>query len=61
LDCYEAEFGKIIEEDVKGVPLEHLLNCIQGVEIISHGPNKFLQFAKKNSLDDIIGIILFPN
>lgn len=39
LDCYEAEFGPIeLAREGRGVPLEHLLTCVQGVEI-GYGEN----------------------
>ncbi|CAL8099473.1 unnamed protein product [Orchesella dallaii] len=34
LDCYESEFGVLERaKEGRGVPLEHLISCVQGVEI----------------------------
>ncbi|XP_043568067.1 meiosis regulator and mRNA stability factor 1 isoform X3 [Chiloscyllium plagiosum] len=37
LDCYAAEFAvlKIVEEGQGGVPLEHLITCVPGVNIVT--------------------------
>lgn len=32
-DCYEAQFGSLVPDD-SGVPLEHLVTCIKGVELV---------------------------
>lgn len=34
IDCYESEFGRLERaSEGRGVPLEHLISCIQGIEI----------------------------
>lgn len=34
-DCYAAEFGEleVVQENTGGVPLEHLITCVPGVNI----------------------------
>ncbi|XP_075231628.1 meiosis regulator and mRNA stability factor 1-like protein [Lycorma delicatula] len=48
-DCYEAEFGSL-KLDENGVPLEHLLTCVSGVELqVGDSLAKYLRAAPKNS------------
>ncbi|KAK6624222.1 hypothetical protein RUM44_011081 [Polyplax serrata] len=45
-DCYQAEFGPL-PEDAGGVPLEHLVSCIPGIEVSqSHGSFKYLTWSQ---------------
>jgi len=54
MDCYEAEFGDYEKPaEGKGVPLEHLISCVQGVEIESpENGMKRVQWTAKKSLDN---------
>lgn len=45
--CYEAEVGKLNVSEDKGVPFEHLISCIKGIEIATHAGHKRLQWAGK--------------
>ncbi|EEB14807.1 conserved hypothetical protein [Pediculus humanus corporis] len=48
-DCYQSQFGPL-PEDVGGVPLEHLVSCIPGVDMSqSHGSVKYLTWATATS------------
>lgn len=53
LDCYEAEFEKMeIVESGLGVPLEHLLACVKGVDItFAENGMKRLQFGEKHPVE----------
>lgn len=47
-DCYEAEFG-VLMRDENGVPLEHLVTCVSGVELqFGDSLAKYLRMAPKN-------------
>ncbi|XP_012256062.2 meiosis regulator and mRNA stability factor 1 isoform X2 [Athalia rosae] len=51
--CYEAEFAEKLEVDGEGVPLEHLVSCLNSVEL-KQGPGsvKYLAWVGANSNDD---------
>jgi len=35
MDCYESEFGAVEHgKEGSGIPLEHLISCVKGVEIV---------------------------
>lgn len=45
-DCYQAQFGPL-PIDSQGVPLEHLVSCIHGIDIIqSQGSFKYLTWSQ---------------
>lgn len=46
--CYETEVGMLNVQEEKGVPLEHLISCIKGVEIVLTADHKHLQWAGKS-------------
>ncbi|CAH0384516.1 unnamed protein product [Bemisia tabaci] len=52
-DCYAAECGVTLEPDENGVPLEHLISCVSGVEIVQ-STFKFILPCdpSKNASDD---------
>jgi len=52
-DCYEAECGKLTYDD-NGAPLEHLVTCVSGIELVTNpGTNiKYLTTSNKNIFDD---------
>lgn len=52
MDCYSAEFEPLAVED-QGAPLEHLVACISGIELVYSGYNKHLQSCPhKPALDN---------
>lgn len=52
-DCYEAECGELSFDD-NGVPLEHLVTCVSGVELVTNPSTgiKYLTSSSKNVYDD---------
>jgi hypothetical protein len=51
--CYEAQFG-ILAVDDTGVPLEHLVSCLPGIEIYQGvGCVKYLRWLKSKGKEDI--------
>lgn len=42
MDCYAAEFEPLAVDE-QGAPLEHLVACISGIELMHSGYNKHLQ------------------
>lgn len=52
-DCYEAECGKLSFDD-NGVPLEHLVTCVSGLELIVNNSTgiKYLTTSTKVNADD---------
>ncbi|RZF43498.1 hypothetical protein LSTR_LSTR005234 [Laodelphax striatellus] len=51
-DCYEAQFGSILLDET-GVPLEHLVTCVSGVQIkLSESCAKYLCSTPKNEMAD---------
>ncbi|CAG7709874.1 unnamed protein product [Allacma fusca] len=53
LDCYEFAFGAIdLANEGNGVPLEHLITCVQGVEIgIAENGMKRVQWSEKSEVE----------
>lgn len=53
-DCYEAEYGTLAFDD-NGVPLEHLVTCVSGLELVTNNNTgiKYITSAvARASLDD---------
>ena len=40
--CYKAEF-EALEEDELGIPLEQLITCIPGVQVVQKSPSSYKQ------------------
>lgn len=45
--CYEMEFGERLPVDENGVPLEHLLTCLDNVQLQYGGPNRNIKYIKR--------------
>jgi hypothetical protein len=64
--CYEAQFGTLTVEDT-GVPLEHLVSCLPGIEIYQGvGCVKYLRWLKSKGNEDVpvdgeLQILLYCN
>lgn len=41
MDCYAAQFEPL-PRDTRGVPLEHLVTCVSGLELVESGSKKYL-------------------
>ncbi|XP_065214486.1 meiosis regulator and mRNA stability factor 1-like isoform X2 [Planococcus citri] len=52
-DCYEMEFGKLLFDD-NGVPLEHLVTCVSGLELVVNNSTgiKYITASTKVNNDD---------
>ncbi|XP_057318978.1 meiosis regulator and mRNA stability factor 1 isoform X1 [Microplitis mediator] len=50
--CYEAEFNKVLKTTENGVPLEHLISCLNFVEIKQVNSNVKYVFWAKDKIDD---------
>lgn len=51
--CYEAQFGTLAADDT-GVPLEHLVSCLPGIEIYQGvGCVKYLRGLKSKGSEDV--------
>ena len=52
-NCYEAQFEKLAIDET-GVPLEHLVSCLPGIEIYQGvGCVKYLRWLKSKANGDI--------
>jgi len=60
MDCYESEFGALERTtEGRGVPLEHLISCVQGIEIVfAENGMKRVQILEKK---DESGKFMFKN
>lgn len=48
--CFSAEFGELKSVAEGGIPLEHLITCVPGVQIsLSEGGIKSVQWAENRS------------
>lgn len=41
MDCYAAQFEPL-PRDTRGVPLEHLVTCVAGLELVESGGKKYI-------------------
>lgn len=52
-NCYEAQFKTLAVDDT-GVPLEHLVSCLPGIEIYQGvGCVKYLRWLKSKANEDV--------
>ncbi|XP_022900382.2 meiosis regulator and mRNA stability factor 1 isoform X1 [Onthophagus taurus] len=47
--CYESIFGEEIPTDENGVPLEHLVTCVEGVSLNFGGPRRNVKYLKRSN------------
>ncbi len=53
MECFAAEFSSLSEGYDTGVPLEHLLTCIQGVQVgVSQDGHKTVCWEKRKAEED---------
>jgi len=65
MDCYAAQFDPLVVDE-QSVPLEHLVTCINNVELVHSGSNKHLRMCAAkppldNKNDDAIVMCVSPS